>query len=245
VWVTLPPQTDGKPLPAVVLVHGGPHIRGTEWAWHAEAQFLASRGYVVIEPEYRGSTGYGIRHERDGFKQWGLAMQDDISDALKFAVGKGWADPKRACIMGGSYGGYAALMGVVKDPDQYRCAVAFAAVSDPRNVFDMHWSDFGADTRDNFLPMTMGDRKADEARFIATSPVEQVARIKAPVLLVHGSVDKRVPVQNGERMRDALQKNGKQVEWVLYPDEGHGFRLPENRYDYWRRVEAFLAKQLQ
>ena len=95
------------------------------------------------------------------------------------------------------------------------------------------------------MPITLGDRKADEARFIATSPIEQVARIKAPVLLMHGEIDKRVPIQSGERMRDALQKNGKQVEWVVYPDEGHGFHRPENLFDYWRRIEAFLAKHLK
>jgi len=245
VWVTLPPQADGKPLPAVVLVHGGPHVRGTEWKWDAEAQFLASRGYVVIEPEFRGSAGYGLDHEHAGYKQWGLAMQDDISDALKFAVAKGWADPAKACIMGGSYGGYAALMGLVKDPDQYRCAVAFAAVADPRFMFDMHWSDISANSRENWLPTRLGDRKADEARFIATSPIEQAARIKAPVLLVHGGIDRRVPIQSGERMHDALLKNGKQVEWVVYPDEAHGFHKNENLINYWRRVEVFLGQQLK
>ena len=146
--------------------------------------------------------------------------------------------------MGGSYGGYAALMGLVKDPDQYRCAVAFAAVADPRFMFDMHWSDITANARENWLPTTLGDRKADEARFIATSPIEQATRIKAPVLLVHGGSDERVPIQSGERMRDALLKNGKQVDWVVYPDEGHGFHKPENRIDYWRRVERFLDKHL-
>lgn len=245
VWVTLPANADGKPRPAVVLVHGGPHVRGTEWQWDADAQFLASRGYVVIEPEFRGSEGYGSAHERAGYKQWGLAMQDDISDALKFAVGKGWADPRRVCIMGASYGGYAALMGVAKNPDEYRCAVAAMAVADPRFMFDMHWSDISANARDNRLPITLGDRKADEARFIATSPIEQVARIKAPVLLLHGALDRRVPIQSGERMRDALQRNGKAVEWVVYPDEAHGFHRPENRIDYWQRVEVFLARHLQ
>ena len=245
VWVTLPANMGNKPRPAVVMVHGGPHLRGTQWAWDADAQFLASRGYVVIEPEFRGSDGYGYDHEVSGYKQWGLAMQDDISDALKFAVDKGWADPAKACIMGASFGGYAALMGVAKDPDQYRCAVASMAVADPRFMFDMHWSDISMNSIDNRLPITLGDRKADEARFIATSPIEQVARIKAPVLLMHGEIDKRVPIQSGERMRDALQKNGKQVEWVVYPDEGHGFHRPENLFDYWRRIEAFLAKHLK
>ncbi len=248
VWVTrptLPAGAAAKPGPAVVLVHGGPNVRGTEWQWNDEAQFLASRGYVVIEPEFRGSLGYSAKHYRAGFKQWGLAMQDDVTDALRFAVGKGWVDPARVCIMGGSYGGYASLMGVVKDPDQYRCAIALAAVSDPRFVFDFTWNDISSRAKRFSLPVTLGDRKADDAKFAATSPLEQVARIKAPVLLVHGRLDNRVPIQNGERMRDALQKSGKVYEWVVYPDEGHSFQYDNNRFDYYRRVEAFLAKYLK
>jgi len=247
VWVTRPAHAGGaaKPGPAVVLVHGGPHVRGTEWVWNPEAQFLASRGYVVVEPEFRGSEGYGSKHERAGYKQWGQGMQDDITDALRFAVGKGWVDPARVCIMGASYGGYASLMGLVKDPDQYRCGIALAAVADPRFMFDFQWSDISSRSKKFDLPITLGDRKADDAIFAANSPLEQVARIKAPVLLVHGAVDRRVPIQNGERMRDALRKNGKVHEWVLYPDEGHWFRYEANEVDYYRHVEAFLAKYLK
>ena len=147
--------------------------------------------------------------------------------------------------MGFSYGGYATLMGLVKDPDQYRCGIAGMAVSDPRNMFSMHWSDISDSARQYSLPTLMGDPKKDAAQFIATSPVEQVARIKAPLLLQHGFKDQRVPVENGERMREALQKNGKQVEWLLYPDEGHGFHRTENRIDFWRRAESFLSKHLK
>ncbi len=251
IWVTRPlaaplaPGAKAAPAPAVVLVHGGPWVRGREWSFSPEAQFLASRGYVVIEPEFRGSTGYGSNHYRAGWKQWGLTMQDDVTDALRFAVSKGWADGQRACIMGASYGGYAALMGLVKDPDQYRCGIAFVAVSDPRNMFDFHWSDISQEGREYDLPLLLGDRKKDNAQFIATSPLEQVARIKAPLLLAHGGRDRRVPIENAERMLDALRKNNKQVEWVVYPEEGHGFFFPQNRYDYYRKVEAFLAKYLK
>lgn len=247
VWVTRPPAlvAAGKPGPAVVLVHGGPISRGTYWRWSAQAQFLASRGYVVIEPEFRGSRGYGTRHMRAGFKQWGLAMQDDISDALQFAVKQGWADASRVCIMGASFGGYAALWGVAKDPEQYRCAVAHAAVADPRFTFDFHWNDISSDAKTYSLAVTLGDRKADDAKLAAVSPLQHAARIKVPVLLTHGGADRRVPVQNGERMRDALQKLGKPVEWVLYKDEGHGFRHTDNEVDYYRRIEAFLDKHLK
>ncbi|MCE4538774.1 prolyl oligopeptidase family serine peptidase [Pelomonas sp. P7] len=245
VWITRPRgAAPEKPLPAVVLVHGGPWERGTEWRWNPEGQFLASRGYLVIEPEFRGSVGYGERHFHLGFKAWGLSMQDDVTDALKFVISKGWADPGRVCIMGASYGGYATLMGLAKDPGQYRCGIAFAAVSDPRYMFDFHWNDISRQAKSYGLNELLGDRIKDEARFIATSPVEQAANIKAPLMLVHGAKDRRVPIQNGERMRDALQKANKQVEWVLYPWAGHGFPLLEDELDYYGRVERFLAKHL-
>ncbi len=247
VWITRPATASDKPAAAaaVVMVHGGPWSRGSHWAWHADAQFLASRGYVVIEPEFRGSTGYGFDHFQAGWKQQGLAMQDDVSDALKFAVDQGLVAPGKACILGGSHGGYSALIGLAKDPGLYRCGVALAAVTDLRNLYDMHWSDFSDESRRYSLPVLVGDRVKEEARLIATSPIEQVARIQAPVLLVHGGKDRRVPVQNGERMRDALLKAGKKVEWVLYADEGHSFERPENRVDYWKRVESFLGQHLK
>lgn len=245
VWVTRPRQSTPGPAPAVVLVHGGPWERGRFWSWSSEAQFLASRGYVVIEPEFRGSTGYGEDHARAGWKDWGGGMQDDLVDALGFAAKQGWADSKRACIMGGSYGGYAAMMGLVKDPDLYRCGIAYAGVSDPRNMFDFHWNNFTQSTRQFDLPVLMGDRVKDDAKFAANSPLVQAARIKAPLLLSHGGRDRRVPIDNSERMLDALQKAGKTVEWVSYPEEDHGFFFDENRIDYYRRVEAFLAKHLK
>lgn len=248
VWVTRPAPVGGvaaKPAPAVVLVHGGPWMRGTAWRFDGERQFLASRGYVVIEPEFRGSKGYGVAHFRAGWKQWGQTMQDDVTDALRFAVAQGWVDKSRVCIMGASYGGYATLMGLVKDPDQYRCGVAFAAVSDPRFMYDFHWSDESESAREYDLPLLLGDRVKDAAMLAAASPLEQVARIKAPLLLSHGGRDRRVPIENAERMLEALRKNGKQVDWVLYPEEGHGFFYDENRYDYYRKVDAFLAKYLK
>ena len=244
-WVTRLPGPVDKPRPAVVVVHGGPFLRGASWAWRAEAQFLASRGYVVIEPEFRGSTGWGYAHYRAGWKQWGGTMIDDITDALRHVVNAGIADPKRVCVMGSSYGGYATLMSLVKEPDLYRCGIAHAAVTDLRHRFEIPWSDLDLLGRRVVLPLTMGDLHDDAAMFVTQSPLEQVQRIKAPVLLLHGDDDLRVPVQNGERMRDALKKAGKQVEWVLYPDEGHGFSRPANELDYWRRVETFLSRHLQ
>ncbi len=245
-WVTQPAAAEaGKPLPAVVLVHGGPHVRGTSWQFDAEAQFLASRGYVVVEPEFRGSAGYGRAHYEAGFKQWGLKMQDDITDALRHAVAQGWVDPSRVCIMGASYGGYATLMGLIKDPEQYRCGVAFAAVSDPRFKYQFHWSDSSVLARALYFPRMVGDLQKDAATLAAGSAVDQAERIRAPLLLVHGHDDARVPIDHGERMLAALRKHRKPVEWVVYDHEGHGFRVLKNELDFYSRVEAFLARHLK
>ncbi len=245
VWITGAPEAGKPPKPAVVLVHGGPWVRGGHWKWNDQAEFLASRGYVVIMPEFRGSDGYGIVHQRAGWKQWGQAMQDDVSDALRFAAQKGWADTKRVCIAGASYGGYAALMGVAKDVDQYRCAVAWVGVSDPSLMFSIHWSDISADSKQFSMPTLIGDPVKDADMLAANSPLVNAKRIKTPVLLAYGDKDMRVPIEHGEKMRDALQANGNAPEWVVYEGEGHGWRRPESNYDFWGRVEKFLAKHLK
>jgi dipeptidyl aminopeptidase/acylaminoacyl peptidase len=246
VWVTLPPGADKKtPRAAVVLVHDGPWARGVSWQWNRDAQFLASRGYVVIEPEFRGSTGYGLRHFRAGWKQWGLAMQDDVADALKWAHGQGWVDERKVCIAGTGYGGYSTLMGLVKHADLYRCGVAWAADTDPRLLFDPFSSDLPQETRLHLLPELIGDPKPDAGALAAASPVLQAARIKAPLLLAYGRDDKRVPLKHGEQIRDALRAAGQKPEWVVYPDESHGWLNPANRYDFARRMQAFLALHLQ
>lgn len=248
VWVTRPlaqHAPGAKPAPAVVVVHGGPFMRGSYWEWDDESQFLASRGYVVIQPEYRGSTGYGTRHFRAGWKEWGYKMQDDVTDAVRFAIQQGWVDPARVCIMGGSYGGYSTLIGLVRDPDLYRCGVAHAAVTDPRYMFEFHWSDFSEEWKRYGMTRLVGDRVRDADRLKGASAVEQVDKIKAPLLLSHGGRDRRVPIEHAEKFLDAMRKAGKPVEWVRYPEEGHWFFYDENRFDYYRKVEAFLAKHLK
>ncbi len=135
VWITQPAGASAQARPAVVIVHGGPWSRGRWWSWNADAQFLASRGYVVIEPEFRGSTGFGFAHFRAGWMQWGQAMQDDVTDAVQWAAKAGHIDPKRVCIAGASYGGYATLMGLIRDPELYRCGIAWVGVTDPRLMF--------------------------------------------------------------------------------------------------------------
>ena len=247
VWVTLPPgAAKGGPRPAVVLVHGGPWVRGVHWGWHDTAQFLASRGYVVVEPEFRGSDGYGEQHERAGWKQWGRAMQDDVADATRWAAGKGWVDAGKVCIAGASYGGYATLMGLARHGDLYRCGVSWVAVTDPRLLFRSDWlSDFNDEFRQYTLPQMVGDPVADAAMLAEVAPVELAAKLKTPLLLAFGGQDRRVPLEHGLRLREAMQAAGSEPEWIVYDAEGHGWIKPENRYDFARRMETFLAKHLK
>jgi dienelactone hydrolase len=245
VWVTRSPAAKG-PLPAVVLVHGGPWVKGNVWGWHAEAQFLASRGYVVIEPEMRGSVGYGAAHFRAGFKQFGQAMQDDVADALRWAQAQGIASDK-ACIAGASYGGYSTLMGLIRDPGLYRCGVAWVALADLDLYLSGSWwvnDDISKAGRQFTLPEMVGDPVKDADMIAANSPVRQAARIKAPLLLAFGEADRRVPLAHGERLRKALREAGNDPVWVTYPGEGHGFSILKNRVDFAERMEAFLAKYL-
>jgi dipeptidyl aminopeptidase/acylaminoacyl peptidase len=246
VWVTKAVGKKG-PQPAVVLVHGGPWGRGGEWRWNAEAQFLASRGYVVIEPEFRGSTGFGDAHFRAGFRQWGQSMQDDVADALKWAQAQG-IESDKACIVGASYGGYSTLMGLVKHPELYRCGVAFAAVTDLDLYATGSWlvsDDISNDAREFSIPELVGDPQKDAAMFAANSPVKQAARIKAPLLLAFGEDDRRVPLEHGERMRKALIAAGNAPEWITYAAEGRALINPKNRVDFAKRMAAFLDRHLQ
>ena len=244
-WLTLP-RGAAKMRPMVVLVHGGPWVRGS-WNWTAESQFLASRGYVVLEPEYRGSMGYGQHHFKAGWKQWGLKMQDDIADGARWAIAEGIADPRRICIAGASYGGYAALMGLVNDPELYRCGIDWLGVTDIELLQNGSWggySDVSEHYRQYGMPVLIGDAVKDAAQFKATSPLQQAARITQPLLLAYGSADQRVPLPHGRKFYDAVRKSNAQVEWVEYATEGHGWALPATRYDFWSRVEKFLLKHI-
>lgn len=244
VWVTRPAGAGDKPLPTVVLVHGGPWVRGRDLSWEADSQFLASRGYLVIEPEFRGSTGFGEKHFRAGWKQWGRAMQDDLADALDTAVKLGWADKDRACIAGASYGGYAALMGLARQGELFKCAVAWVAVTDPRLLFTVHWSDMSRDSKRYTMPEMIGDPVTDAAQLATVAPIELAARMKQPLLLAYGRRDMRVPLVHGETLRRKLIDAGHAPEWVVYDDEGHGWRRQQNSVDFWNRVERFLQQHL-
>lgn len=245
VWVTMPRTKTASPAPAVIFVHRGPWLRGTRWEWNAEVQFLASRGYVVIEPEYRGSVGYGFDHFKNGWKKWGTSMQDDVADAALWAAERGLIDRKRICIAGGRYGGYAALMGAIRHPGLYRCGVAFAAVTDPRLMFENSWaSDVSREQREYSLPVLLGDPLKEADLLQAASPAARASEIRIPLLLAFGAKDRRVPLEHGTRLRSSLRASGQEPEWIVYDDEGHGWLKVDNRLDFWKRVEKFLAKHL-
>ncbi len=245
VYLTRPAAApEGKALATVVRVHGGPYLRGHDLGWSQDAQFLASRGYLVIEVDFRGSTGYGLQHFLAGRKQWGRAMQDDLADALDWAVKQGQADAKRVCIMGASYGGYAALMSPIRHPGAYQCAVSLAGVTDIDLMYDIGWSDLSDSWKRYGMPALIGDQVADAELLKEASPLKQVSRFKVPLLLAHGGQDVRVPVDHSIKFRAAAEKNGVQVEWVGYSREQHGLFREDNDADFLKRVEAFLARVL-
>ncbi len=244
-YLTLPTNGRKKDLPMVVMVHGGPWVEGDEWGFHPEVQFLAARGYAVLQPNFRGTTRYGWKHFSSSFGQWGLAMQDDVTDGVKWAVAEGIADAKRVCIYGASYGGYATMMGLAKDPDLYKCGINYVGVTDVNLFLTATWSDYA---QSDFLKYTVqemvGDSKKDAERLKATSPVEQAHRIKAPVLMAYGAADYRVPIEHGQRMRSAMERNGLKPIWMVADGEGHGFREMANQKMFYEAMAKFLEENI-
>ena len=248
-WVTVP-KGGGKNLPLIVNIHGGPWVRGytgIQWGRWPEAQFFASRGYVVLEPEPRGSLGYGLKHYRASFKQWGQAMQDDITDGALYLASEGLVDKNRMCLHGGSYGGYATAMGLAKDPDLWRCGSPFVAVTDLFLFQNVPYSDIsqGSYFFETDFKKLVGDSSADKEMFTKYSPALQAERVKAPVLITMGSSDVRVPQVHGDSYVSALRSAGKKVEYVIYKGEGHGYNKDENVFDFYKRLEKFFAENLK
>jgi len=242
-YLTLPPG-GGRDLPAVVLVHGGPVVRN-RWGWDPEVQMLASRGYAVLQPQFRGSGGFGKRFERAGYHEWGRTMQDDVSAGAEWLVRQGIADPRRICIYGGSYGGYAALWALVKTPQLFRCGASLAGVSDLGLMF-RDSSDTNRSALGRLFRLRMvGDPKDDADRLDQVSPLLGVGRIQAPVLLAHGDKDERVPIVHSEQMLQALKAAGKQVEWIELKGEGHGIARKTNRERFYGALFEFLRRNTQ
>lgn len=237
-YLTLPPGSDGKNLPLVVMPHGGPFGIADNGLFDTEVQLLATRGYAVLQPNFRGSGGYGRAFQLAGYRQWGRLMQDDVTDATRWAIAQGIADERRICIHGSSYGAYAALMGVAREPSLYRCASGNIGVYDLRamhRVGDTSSVKWGQ----NFLADVMAMDRLDQ-----DSPTLLADRIRVPVLLSAGKEDERAPPLHTERMRDALQKAGVPVETKIYAGEGHGYFVIANRVDYYTRLLGFLDRHI-
>lgn len=236
-YLTIPRARELKALPLVVMPHGGPFARD-RWQYDVWAQFLANRGYLVLQPNFRGSTGYGKSFVEKGLGQYGRGMQDDIDDGVRWLIAEGKADPKRVCIMGASFGGYAALWGAARNPDLYRCAISYAGVTDVAAQLRHDRKSFGAaryfkDWRES----VQGDKDFD---LKTVSPLYAVDRISIPVLIAHGTRDERVLPRQSKKMHEALTRVNKPHEFVMYEGEGHGFEDPKNLTDFLVRVEAFL-----
>lgn len=241
-YLTRPGDSKG-PGPLVVLVHGGPIARD-KWEFNAEVQLLASRGYLVFQPQFRGSSGFGRAFEQAGYRQWGRAMQDDITSGVDHLVKQGIADPGRICIVGASYGGYAALWGLIKTPNLYRCGVSFAGVTDIAYMFS-DWSDASLDkVSRHVMASRIGSEESRAELFDPVSPLKHAAKIEVPVLLMHGDGDVRVPISHGKKMRDALERNKKQVSWLSFEEEGHTLRYVQNKHTYYKTMLSFLGAHL-
>lgn len=242
VYVTRPLQAQGA-QPAVLYIHRGPESRvSLEWSWDAVPAFLASRGYTVIEPEFRGSAGYGRAHELAGRGQWGRAMQDDMHDALHWAVAQGLVDAGRVCIMGASYGGYAALIGPVREPAAFRCAISWVAPTDLEALL-VDWRDQAGlnKTRARLIE----DRLGPAAALREVSPVNRAKDLKLPVLAAFGVTDQRIPIAtHGRSFRDAARAAGVDLDYVEYPEEGHVWMKPQTRIDFFGRVDKLLARTI-
>jgi len=240
-YLTFPPGADRSGLPTVLNVHGGPWARDS-WGFDPEAQWLANRGYLCVQVNYRGSTGYGKAFVNAGDREWGGRMQDDLTDAVAFVTGQGWADPARVAIYGGSYGGYAALAGATFTPEEYRCAVDIVGPSSLKTLIETippYWAPMIAQ-----FHRRVGDPAKDADFLWSRSPLSRVGDIRIPLLIAQGANDPRVKQAESEQIVAALDAAGIEHEYLLFPDEGHGFAKPENRLRFYAAAERFLARHL-
>ena len=241
-YLTLPKGVESKNLPVVVNVHGGPWARDV-WGFNPEVQFLVNRGFAVFQPNFRGSTGFGKEFWEASFKEWGLDMQNDITDGVYWLIREGIADPDRIAIYGGSYGGYATLQGIVLNPTLYAAAVDYVGVS---NLFTFmktippYWEPL----LDMMYEM-VGNPEQDSVQFAATSPALNADKIITPLFVAQGANDPRVNKAESDQIVEALRSRGVEVEYMVKDDEGHGFRNEENRFDFYRAMEKFLQEQIK
>jgi dipeptidyl aminopeptidase/acylaminoacyl peptidase len=240
-YLTLPRGSDGTDLPVVVLVHGGPWARDV-WGFNPEVQFLANRGYAVLQMNFRGSTGYGKAFWQASFKEWGRAMQDDITDGVKWLIDEGIADPARIGIYGASYGGYAALAGLAFTPDLYACGVSYVGISNLFTLLDTlppYW-----ELQRRMMYEMIGDPETEEELLRAASPLFHADQIDDPLLVIQGANDPRVKKAESDQIVEALAARGIDVPYLVKDNEGHGFMNEENRFEAYRMIERFFADHL-
>ena len=240
-YLTLPVGIESKNLPLIINPHGGPWCRDI-WGFNPYVQFLANRGFAVLQMNFRGSTGYGRKFWKLGFKQWGLAMQDDITDAVNWAVKEKIADPKRVGIYGISYGGYATLMGIIKTPDLYSAAIDFVGITNLFTILEqipLYWESIRM-----MLYEMIGHPERDKELFEQNSPALNADKIKTPLFIAQGANDPRVNKTESEQMIEALKIRGVEVEYMLKSNEGHGFYNQENIIDFYLKMESFLLKHI-
>lgn len=239
-FLTMPAHAAGTKVPMIIMPHGGPHGIHDTWYFDTDAQFLASRGYAVLQVNFRGSGGRGTNFEHAGYRQWGARIQDDLLDGIAWAVAQGEVNGKRVCSYGASFGGYSALMLAARAPELIKCAVGYAGVYDLNFILASDQAKRDK-TSASFYKKYLGEDKAELDRF---SPALQADKIIAPVLLIHGGKDKRAPVEHAEAMRAALIKVSRPPEWLLAPNEGHGFYDTANTTKFYETLAAFLDKHI-
>lgn len=238
-YLTLPNGRAEKALPLIILPHGGPYDVRDKWDYNSEVQFLANRGYAVFRPNFRGSGGYGEDFYTKGEGQIGRAMQDDLDDGMDWLVEKGFADPERVCLVGASYGGYAAIWGAIRNPERYRCAASFAGVTDWAKQLKYDKKFFRSRYAREWKETVQGDEDFD---LDTVSPVHQISRLKRPLLLTHGDEDGNVPFNQYKMLVKAAKKADIPIDVMVYEEEGHGFSDRENEVDWYTRLEAFLQE---
>jgi dipeptidyl aminopeptidase/acylaminoacyl peptidase len=248
-YLTVPNGSSGKNLPMIVNPHGGPQDRDV-WGFDPEVQFLANRGYAVLRMNFRGSIGYGESFRKAGNLEWGLKQQDDITDGVKWAIEQGIADPKRVCIFGASYGGFAALSGLENTPELYRCGISYAGVIDIEATFRKYGrSHFDWTMRnplqrlsleDALLAEMVGEKKERKQQWREISPGSHVDKIQVPVLLAYSEYDRRVPIENARELAKDLKKRGKLYDFMVKDNEDHGFHQEANKIELWKKIDEFL-----
>lgn len=241
-YITIPKDSDGKKLPLIINPHGGPFGVRDTWGYNPDTQFLASRGYAVVQVNFRGSGGYGRQFEQAGYGgKWGAEMQHDITDTVKHFIAQGIADPKRVCIYGGSYGGYATMAGLTFTPELYKCGVNVVGVTDVGLLFTSMPTTW--EPQKEVMKQQIGDPE-DKELMKRMSPIDHVQNIQAPVFIIHGRRDIRVVMEHADMLRERMEALEKPYEWLVKDKEGHGFRKVENRIEMYEKLEKFLSRNL-